>query len=105
VGGDGASSLWHGLNSSRSQVGAGLDPDSSSRFPIRSENQIMPRSSARSSLLRQDAGADAVGPRCIAFDDDRVISWVIPWRISELSPGGGPIRPYIVWKDRFTWKF
>jgi hypothetical protein len=34
---------------------------------------------------------------CIAFYDDRVISWVIPWRIPELSPGGGPVRPYIVW--------
>jgi hypothetical protein len=34
---------------------------------------------------------------CIAFDADRVISWMIPFR-------GGPVHPYIVWKDRFTWK-
>jgi hypothetical protein len=55
------SSLRCELESSRSWVGAGLDPYSSLRFPIRVESQILSRSSARSSVSRQDAGADAVG--------------------------------------------
>jgi hypothetical protein len=25
--------------------------------------------------------------------------------IAGFSPGGGPVRPYIVWGDRFIWNF
>jgi hypothetical protein len=49
------------LEPCRSRLGAELDLNSPTCFPIRWESQILSRSSAKSSISQHDAGADASG--------------------------------------------